>query len=229
MTKLSQAALSAVVAYARKSRAIGLYSALPWPRLPTDLARFKALTEHAPIIMGRRTFESAEIDSVPFRCRRNIVLSRDAGWPSPAGVMHADDWNEALLLAEAGFGGAGYDDGETVTSAHPFRKNVFVIGGEAVYRHALTLSDPLCSTIFATEIEGDWDGDTFFPEIDQTEWVRFGAEHEHNDTHEQHLVLPAANCPQGWALPESVTENGITFRFVTYQRRDYLMRRFSTI
>lgn len=190
--------ISMVVAYSRLTRAIGHQDALPWPRLPTDLARFRQLTSNHTVIMGRKTFESCEVNSIPLANRRNIVLSRDPGWAPPAGVVHAQDWGEALLLSDAGFGGAGYDDGELVLQASEQPHEVFVVGGEKVYRTAL---GDTCNFVFATEIHDAWPGDTFFPQLEH-HWVR----------------LSENECPRQWASDVPIHESGVTYSFVTYHR-----------
>lgn len=189
--------LAIAVSYTRFTRAIGFRGALPWPKLPTDLTRFKQLTSNHAIIMGRKTFESKEISSVPLPNRRNVVLSRDPGWASPAGVVHASDWDEALYLADAGFGGAGYDNGESVPRASDEGNDVFVIGGESLYDHALSNG---CRWIFATEIDGLFDADTFFPELGP-----------------QWKAVPEEECPRKWARTATMKEDGLTYSFATYR------------
>lgn len=205
--------LSLVVAYSIRTRAIGLLGELPWPRLSEDLARFAALTRGHSIIMGRNTFESSEVGGVPLPGRRNVVLSRNAGWAPPPGVVHAEDWREALLLADSGFGGAGYDDGAVMTEAGGMgmERNIFVVGGEEVYRCAL--EDGGVHWIFATEVEGDWDGDSFFPALESRLWRRIGAPRDGFCS-----VLGEEFCRMGWAKDEMIWENGIAYRHVTYER-----------
>ena len=58
---------------------IGRDGGLPW-HLPADLRHFKAITAGAPMIMGRRTFESLP-GLLPGR--RHIVLTRDPAWHAP--------------------------------------------------------------------------------------------------------------------------------------------------
>lgn len=205
--------LSLIVAYSVRTRAIGLLGELPWPRLNKDLARFASLTRGHSIIMGRNTFESSEVGGVSLPGRRNVVLSRNTCWVPPSGVVHAEDWREALLLADSGFGGAGYDDGAVMTEAGDMRmeRNIFVVGGEEVYQRAL--EDSRLQWIFATEVEGDWDGDTFFPELQPKLWRRIGAPREGYQE-----VLTEEFCRMGWAKKELRLENGVAYRHVTYER-----------
>lgn len=191
--------LSLVVAYSLRTRSIGLFGSLPWPILRKDFSRLASLTRHHPVIMGRRTFESGEFGGMPLPDRRNIVLSRDAGWAPPSGVVHAQDWGEAMLLADAGFGGLGYDDGTRVQGAGGVAPEVFVLGGEMVYKRAL--SDERVRRVFATEVEGDWRGDVFFPALGD-EWRRVGED----------------SCQKGWAGDDFMEERGVRFRFVTFEK-----------
>lgn len=194
--------LSIIVAYARKTRAIGHEGLMPWPRLTSDLKRFAQVTTPHSLIVGRRTFDTADLGGQALPHRRNIVLSRDASWAPPSGVVRAANWDEAVQLASSGFGGAGYDNGERFVRPHVSRtqrRHTFVIGGESVYQQALR--KPGCSWVFATEVEGDWPGDTFFPVLDST-WSR---------------VSPG-DCPVGWAYDSEVQNNGIKFSFMTFYR-----------
>lgn len=112
---------------------IGRDGALPW-RLPEDLKRFKALTMGAPMIMGRKTFES-----LPGRLpgRRHIVLTR-GDW-SAEGAEVANSVEKALALAAA--------------------PRVSVIGGAEIYR----LFEPIADRIELTEVHASPDGDTVQP------------------------------------------------------------------
>lgn len=158
--------------------------------------------------MGRRTFESGEVNGVPLPDRRNIVLSRDPCWVPPPGVVHAQDWGEALLLADSGFGGMGYDDGEEVLEAGKLGGEVFVLGGEMVYKRALR--DERVRRIFATEVEGEWRGDVFFPVLGN-EWRRVGQD----------------DCRKGWAGDAFMEERGVKYRFVTFEKETVSEVQFS--
>lgn len=141
--------LSLIVAMA-ENRVIGRDGQLPW-RLSSDLRRFKQLTMGHHIVMGRRTYESI---GRPLPGRRMVVMSRDAAY-RPPGVLVASSLQDALLQA----------------SGDP---EVFVIGGEQIYRLAL----PHANRIYLTCVEGTIDdGDTYFPPLDQNEWLLKSEEH----------------------------------------------------
>jgi len=112
---------------------IGNDGGLPW-RLPEDLKRFKALTMGAPMIMGRKTFESLP-KLLPGR--RHIVLTRSDWQAEGAEVAHTVE--DALALV----------DGPRAS----------VIGGAEIYRLFL----PVADRIELTEVHGRPEGDTVMP------------------------------------------------------------------
>ena len=129
-----------VVAYARQ-RVIGRDGAMPW-HLPEDLMHFKALTLHATVIMGRKTFESIG-RALPQR--HNIVISRDPTWQHDQ-AFHAGNLEDAISIAGSG--------------------EIFVIGGGQIYALAL----PLADRAVVTEIELSVAGDAYFPELSPSNW-----------------------------------------------------------
>ena len=134
-----------LVAAVAENGVIGRDGSMPW-RLSSDLKRFKADTFGRPVIMGRRTFQSI---GKPLPGRRNIVVTRDAGW-NQEGTERAGSLEEALTLASKG--------GQV--------EEICVIGGGEIYRATMAIADRLRITHVLAEIEGD----TWFPEIDPDEW-----------------------------------------------------------
>ena len=147
--------LSLVVA-AATNNVIGSEGGLPW-HLPDDLRHFKRLTTGKPVIMGRRTFESI---GRPLPDRRNIVMTRRADY-SAQGCDVVSSVDEALELVR------GADE-------------VMIIGGGLVYRDFL----PHADRIYLTRVQADVEGDTYFPEIDESGWQLVTSEHHAAD--EQH-------------------------------------------
>jgi dihydrofolate reductase len=133
-----QANLSMIAAVAR-NRVIGKDNRLLW-HLPEDMKHFREVTRGKPVIMGRKTWE-------PLPGRHNIVLSRAPDY-TPPGAAVAGSLDEALRLAGP-------------------VKEVFIIGGEALYRQAL----PQAQRLYLTEIDQEFEGDAFFPEFKSEEWV----------------------------------------------------------
>lgn len=115
---------------------IGVDGALPW-HIPADLRRFKQLTMGAPMIMGRKTFESLP-GLLPGR--RHIVLTRDADW-AEEGAEVAHSVEDALGLANA--------------------PHASVIGGAEIYRLFLPRADRIELTEVHLSPEGDARLDAF--------------------------------------------------------------------
>ena len=133
---------TSIIAAVARDMAIGNKGQLVY-HISADLKRFKALTMGHPIIMGRKTFESLPKGALPGR--RNIVLTRQAlSFPSAECYASLD---EALKAC------AEDDD-------------VFVIGGESVYREAM----PIAQRLYITHIDDTpAEADAFFPTIG-AEW-----------------------------------------------------------
>lgn len=134
---------------------IGNNDGLPWT-LPDDLRHFKELTMGHTVIVGRKTHESIlRRLGHSLTGRRTIVVSRTKEFRE-ADVRTAHSFEEAL----------GYVLDE---------KEVFVIGGAAIYALAL----PIASRIYYTQVYGNVAGDTRFPPTSQQEWRyrRIGQDH----------------------------------------------------
>ena len=136
--------LSLIAAVAR-NRAIGKDNQLLW-HLPEDMRHFRETTRGKPVVMGRKTWESLPEKFRPLPGRQNIVVSRD-----PAYKAHGADLAGSLEGALALAGGA---------------EEVFVIGGEQLYRAALPFADRL----YLTEVELEPEADAFFPELNPAVW-----------------------------------------------------------
>jgi len=154
-----------LIAAMAKNRTIGLDNALPW-HLPADQRYFKAKTMGHSLVMGRRTFES--IGERPLPGRKTIVVSRRRDY-APPGVEVARSLDEALARAEG--------------------EEVFVAGGEEIFREAL----PRAHRLYLTRIERDFPGDTFFPELDESAWRLLDRER-----HEATTEIPFAYSFEIW-------------------------------
>lgn len=157
-----------ISAVAVKNRLIGRGQELPW-HISDDLKRFKLLTSGRPVIMGKRTFESLiHQNGKPLPGRRNLVLAHKSAWPEWENVEVFDSIPEAL---------AAVSDAE----------QVFITGGASVYAAFLPTADRLELTL----VEGDFDGDVFFPPY-------------------EHLI--------GSVYQETARDTRDGFSFVTYRR-----------
>ncbi len=138
----------AMIAALSANGVIGAGNKLPW-HLPEDLRYFKQHTLDKPIIMGRNTFESIG-KALPGRT--NIVLTSRRNW-FPRDVTIANSLDEALALANRDLEERGSDE-------------AMVIGGEQIYRLALSR----CSRLYLTRVAVAVEGDAFFPDLNSGEW-----------------------------------------------------------
>lgn len=122
---------------------IGKNNQLPW-RLPEDLKYFKRTTMGHPIVMGRKTYESI---GKPLPGRTNIVLTRDENFHAD-GCMTFKTKNDLLTWIR------NSDD------------EVFITGGAEIFGLFMEEVDRL----YVTKIHESFEGDTYFPLVDWTEW-----------------------------------------------------------
>lgn len=124
-----------------RNNALGYENKMPW-HIPADFTYFKRVTMGQPVIMGRKTFESI---GNPLSGRINIVITRSTSF-SHNGCIVVDSVAKAKELVKD--------------------KDSFIIGGAEVYSAFLPTADKL----YITEIDNDFEADTFFPEIDYSKW-----------------------------------------------------------
>jgi dihydrofolate reductase len=132
-----------IVVAVSENGVIGKAGKIPW-NLPAEQAHFRALTIGHVLVMGRRTFDSI---GRPLPGRTTVVVTRRPDWSAP-GVEVSHSVDEAL------------------DRALEIDANVFVVGGSAIYAEAL----PRVSDIVLSEITGEYDGDTYLPSFDRSEW-----------------------------------------------------------
>ena len=135
-----------LIAAVARNGVIGKDNGLLW-HLPEDMRFFRQTTLGRPVIMGRKTWDSLPPRVRPLPGRRNIVVTRNADFDAP-GAECAASLQEALERLA----------GEPVA---------FVIGGGQLYAQAL----PLARELWLTEIDRDFDGDTFFPAWPRSDFV----------------------------------------------------------
>lgn len=137
--------ISLIVAKA-ENNAIGINNKLPW-HLKDDLQNFKKITTGHHILMGRKTFESIG-KALPGRM--SLVISSEPR-ANQENVFWFSSIFRAIKQAER--------NGET---------ELFIIGGEKIYKYALSLVD----RIYLTEVKGDVKGDVFFPQLSLKNWKK---------------------------------------------------------
>ena len=141
--------LSIIVAKG-KNNIIGKDNKMIW-HLPEDLKHFKNLTTEHTIIMGRKTFESL---GKPLPNRKHIIFSQNPDFK----VDHENvEVIHSLLQIQDLIEG---------------KEEAFVIGGAMIYNFLM----PYVKKMYVTEIEKDFDGDTFFPSINSEVWKEVARE-----------------------------------------------------
>nr|WP_201469547.1 dihydrofolate reductase [Microbacterium hydrocarbonoxydans] len=127
---------------------IGAEGGMPW-YVPEDLAHFKEVTSGAPVIMGRKTWDSLPERFRPLPGRENIVITRQQDW-------RADGARRAASVVEAVRG----------------HEKVWIIGGAEIFRLVIADADRL----EVTELDLDVDGDAHAPStagwrrVDEGDW-----------------------------------------------------------
>jgi len=148
-----------IIAAVAENGVIGKDNKMPWD-IKGNLAHFKEMTMGYPCIMGRKTWDS--LPKKPLPGRLNIVVSktlRDEDISQRRRDAENTEKNESIeedVLSLSSFSSA-------VEYCSNYEK-IFIIGGESIYKQAM----PLAAKIDLTLIPGNYDGDTFFPEIDDS-------------------------------------------------------------
>lgn len=116
--------------------------------IPSDMKFFRLTTTGKVVVMGRKTLESFP-NGMPLKNRTNIVLTGNQNYQvKDAVIVHSED----ELMEEL----KKYNTDD-----------IYVIGGESVYRMML----PYCDTVYVTKIDRAFQADTFFPNLDEMdEW-----------------------------------------------------------
>lgn len=129
-----------LIAAMANNMVIGIDNSLPW-RLPADLKRFRELTTGHTVIMGRKTYESL---GKPLPNRKNIIITTQRSYKVP-GCHIAHSFNSALRSAKG--------------------EKIFIIGGEQIFRQAMSKA----KYFYLTIIEKDFSGDASFPNINNNQ------------------------------------------------------------
>ncbi|MBS4190920.1 dihydrofolate reductase [Bacillus sp. FJAT-49705] len=126
-----------------ENRVIGRINELPW-HIPEDLKFFKRTTMGQPIAMGRKTWDSLRR---PLPGRENIVVTRNPAFLSEGCTV--------LNSIE-----------ELIKFSNQREDEIFVIGGAEIFKLVLPFTDRL----YLTRIYHQFEGDTYFPEINFLDW-----------------------------------------------------------
>lgn len=136
-----------LIAAVSRNKVIGRNNDLPW-HLPDDMKFFMQTTSGHHVIMGRKNYDSLPQKFRPLPNRVNIVVTRQKDFKAP-GCTVVNSINEGITIAK-----------------EANESELFIIGGAEIYKAAL----PNATYLYLTEIRADIDGDTYFPDFDQTEW-----------------------------------------------------------
>ena len=135
---------------------IGKASGLPWPKLRGDLAHFRRVTTSTAkegarnaIVMGRKTWESKEVQQKALPKRLNVIVSRSP-LVVPDGVVAALSLDEALAVKDV--------------------ETIFVVGGAGLFQEALV--HPQLRYVYLTRVEGRFECDVTMPNLDERKFYR---------------------------------------------------------
>ena len=171
--------ISLLVAYTKNKRVIGAQGKIPW-NLSSERNRFKKICAGKYVIMGRKSYE--EIGHPLSYCTLIVVSGKWIASPSARNDMGSLSLSKGLQICTS------LEEAIQFCKAQG-QEEILIAGGGSIYEQAL----PYADKIYATEIEADFEGDTFFP-VTEPEWT--GTVEE---THE---------------------ENGIKFSYITLQKAD---------
>lgn len=134
-----------IAAMSGPRQVIGKDNDLPWTgKVKGDLKHFRKTTTGGTVVMGRKTYESLGMPKLPDR--NNIVISRSM--PETDGIDVCRSIDAAIEKAQS------------------YNVPIFIIGGAGIYAQTMNLADMMIISF----IKEDYDGDTFFPEIKESEW-----------------------------------------------------------
>jgi len=137
---------------------IGKDNILPW-HLPADLAFFKKVTTGHSIVMGRKTYDSI---GKPLSSRRNIVITRS----TDVAIEGCEVFNSI----------------DSALQSTKEEEEVLVIGGANLCKQVLHKVDRL----YITHIEGVFEGDTYFPQYNESDWKEISCESHTPDEKNPH-------------------------------------------
>ena len=133
-----------IIAAVARNGIIGCNGRIPW-NIPEDMEYFRRITTGCIVIMGRKTYE--EIGR-PLSDRFNIVVSQSKNF-TEKNLLTVNSLEEAISF------------GEKYASEHNISHEIFLCGGQNIYKQGIKYAKKL----YITNIDKDYDGDSFFPEF----------------------------------------------------------------
>lgn len=137
-----------IIVAVTNNNVIGKGNDMPW-HLPSDLKRFKQITEGSCVVMGRKCWESIPEKFRPLPKRVNVVITRNEAFEAK-GAATLSDLDKVLTQLR--------DNGD--------EDEVFVIGGSEIYKQAFKYA----TRLFLTRILAEIDGDVFLEGLNPDEW-----------------------------------------------------------
>ncbi len=153
-------------------------------RLSADLRRFRQITLHNVILMGRKTLESFP-DGKPLSDRINVVLTNNRNYQCPPAVTIHSLWDIFGLEKK-------------------YHAPVFIVGGESVYKQLL----PYCQKAYITKIKASYIADAFLPNLDLLlEWVLTHEEEEQEENGIRFSFCTYEKLEKGYGEYRKTVEN----------------------
>ncbi|WP_304009872.1 dihydrofolate reductase [Rothia mucilaginosa] len=207
---------------------IGRHGDMPW-RAPEDLAHFKAVTLGAPVIMGRRTWESFPPRFRPLPGRTNIVISRSVSDAEERdGALWVPSLDAALYAARDAAGAPVEPDSQLPGSAAVDAPAVdaWILGGGSVYAEALSRTDlpafgrveTVERTLFYCQEGNEITGDTRAPELQLVDSHGNCAADAPNGCWRVSSESAWEKSEKGYLLDELGTKNPMYFSFQRLER-----------
>ena len=147
-----------LIAALTRNRVIGVKNDLPW-RLPDDMKYFFQTTKGHTVIMGRKNYDSLPEKFRPLPNRMNIVVTRQENFGAP-GCTVVNSLEKGIELAK-----------------EANEEEVFNIGGAELFK----LGMPHTQRMYLTEIQAELPGDTYFPEVNKSDWRETSRRHHPAD------------------------------------------------
>ena len=147
-----------LIAALTRNRVIGVKKDLPW-RLPDDMKYFFQTTKGHTVIMGRKNYDSLPEKFRPLPNRMNIVVTRQENFGAP-GCTVVNSLEKGIEIAK-----------------EANEAEVFNIGGAELFK----LGMPHTQRMYLTEIQAELPGDTYFPEVNKSDWRETSRRHHPAD------------------------------------------------
>ena len=167
--------MTALIAAYTPERVIGYKGRIPW-YIEGEQRRFRELTSGNIVIMGRRTFDEIKKKlGGPLPGRITILVSTTTVENERENELYiAHSFEQAMSLAEK----LSLQSQDDYTNRHGSLKNIYIAGGASLYRKAVDIVE----TMYITELDISVEGDTFFPEFDESLFDKIIEEYHPGDT-----------------------------------------------